>query len=99
MYWQAINPIWNERNMEAVLEELEEYRKIILPPESLSEDSAVTLDKVEELKELVALEMASNLLELCTKSARMRKNFKKSDEGNRKNIFWQQGKVFYRLAD
>lgn len=99
MYWKGLNPIWKEKDMERTLEEVTEFRKLILPPESLNENSVVKVDEIEELKELISLEMASNLLELCIKSALMRKGFKKKEEKERKNIFWQQGKVFYKLID
>ncbi|UMZ74929.1 8-methylmenaquinol:fumarate reductase flavoprotein subunit [Natranaerofaba carboxydovora] len=105
LYWNGLNPIRSEKSLANALNELEQFRKKILPPESDNEEFTFNDGKIDEIKEIITLEMSSSLLELCLKSADLRKetrgghfrkDFVKKDDNYNKNIFWQQGKVFFR---
>ncbi len=105
LYWQGLNPIRTERSLAKSFEKLELYRKKILPPESLDKEETIDLDSIDKLKKLISIEMASSLLEICIKSAELRKetrgghyrkDFPKTDVSYNKNIYWQQGRYFFR---
>lgn len=100
MFSKSLNPLIDEKRLESTLEELYEFHKVITPAQSIDGDSGlISPREVDKLKDLATTEMASSLLELCIESSKKRVNFKKNNDNQKKNIFWQQGKIFYRYID